>query len=129
MASGVDRPEDSYKQRPKPKPPITLTHPLSKGSVVKKNDEKRLIDANKETELILEEASPILKKSPMEVFLKIFEKLKNSQLTKIPAYTEPPINDNSLFDHLKLTTAIATVIYLSSGYVGDLFMNYFCVLN
>lgn len=124
MASGADRPEDPYKQKPRPKLPITSTHPLSKGSVVKELYEKELMDTHEDVKHILESAMTIFKKNPMEFYLKIFEELSQSKLTKIPAYTEAPINDNSLFDHLKLTSAIATCISLSRGYVGDNYEKY-----
>ncbi|MEM3383836.1 MAG: type III-B CRISPR-associated protein Cas10/Cmr2 [Nitrososphaerales archaeon] len=119
MASGADRPEDPYKQKPKPKPPIALTHPLSKGSVVEEHYEEDLMNAHEDVEHRLKSVTSIFKENPMEFYLKIFEELSKSRLTRIPAYTEAPINDNSLFDHLKLTSAIATCISLSGGYVGD----------
>ncbi|RLI27305.1 type III-B CRISPR-associated protein Cas10/Cmr2 [Candidatus Bathyarchaeota archaeon] len=40
-------------------------------------------------------------------------------MNEVPAHTSPPINDHSLFDHAKLTTAIATCMYLSGGYRGN----------
>jgi CRISPR/Cas system-associated protein Cas10 (large subunit of type III CRISPR-Cas system) len=124
IASGADRPEDPYKEKHRPKLPIALTHPLSKGSVVKEHYKEELMDAHKNVEYILRLKTPVFKRDPMESYLEIFEELSESKLTEIPAYTEAPINDNSLFDHLKLTVAVATCIYQSNGYIGDRYEDY-----
>jgi CRISPR/Cas system-associated protein Cas10 (large subunit of type III CRISPR-Cas system) len=45
--------------------------------------------------------------------------LDSSRLHDIPADTRSPINDVSLWDHLKLTAAFAACIWLDGGYRGD----------
>ncbi|MGC9346480.1 MAG: hypothetical protein ACP5ER_06810, partial [Candidatus Bathyarchaeales archaeon] len=60
---------------------------------------------------------------PRETYLKIFDMLKASDLRWIPADTRKPINDVSLWNHLKLTAAFATCIWMD-GYKGDNYRKY-----
>jgi CRISPR/Cas system-associated protein Cas10 (large subunit of type III CRISPR-Cas system) len=63
-------------------------------------------------------------KPPEEAYIKLFNSLKRSRITNIPAHTAPPINDHSLWDHLKLTSAFTTCICQDGGYRGDELGNY-----
>ncbi|MEM2915349.1 MAG: type III-B CRISPR-associated protein Cas10/Cmr2, partial [Candidatus Bathyarchaeia archaeon] len=119
ISSGADRPEEPYKIRPRPKPPIAYSHPLSLGIAIEKYTKEDLKIASEEAKNVLKKSVEIFNRNPAEAYLKIFDELSRNLISKVPAYSEPPINDNSLFDHQKLTTAIATCIYLSKGYIGD----------
>jgi len=119
IASGADRPEEAYTRRPRPKPPISLTHPLSTGKVFREHDRASLAFAGQEMRAILGKNVSIAKDSLEKGYLSIFDGFSKSRFTEIPAHTEAPINDCSLFDHAKLTAAIATCIQLSGGFKGD----------
>jgi len=130
IASGTDRPEEPYVKRPKPAPPIHLSHPLSVGKSIKENSVDDFKIASEEIKNILRANRLAFNEDPHQAYLTIFEQLSATKLTDIPAYTEPPINDHSLFNHLKLTTAIATCIMLSGGYKGDVAEKYdFCLIS
>ncbi|MGB9672030.1 MAG: Cas10/Cmr2 second palm domain-containing protein, partial [Candidatus Norongarragalinales archaeon] len=59
-----------------------------------------------------------------ETYFKIFEVLADSDLKFVPADTRDPINDVSLWNHMKLTAAFSTCIFLGGGYKGDKLGNY-----
>ena len=49
-------------------------------------------------------------------YFRIYEILSKSRLRLVPADTRSPVNDVSLWDHLKLTAAFSTCIYLDGGF-------------
>lgn len=125
LSSGADRREVPEHGAPLPKPPICLTHVLSKGDV----DYKKMSSAD--LEYMTLELTDKLKKlksefdrDPRSGFFKIFEVLQNSSLKYVPADTRYPVNDVSLWDHLKLTAAFSTCIWFDGGYKSDRLEDY-----
>lgn len=131
FASGVDRREEPAHGTPYPKPPIRLTHVLSDGSVVRSSfDEAKLAYVSKVLQQKIKEVAVSVAEKPLEVYLGIFDLLAGSELREMPADSRKPINDVSLWNHLKLTAAFTTCIWLDGGYRGDGYGNYdFAVLS
>lgn len=119
IASGADRREEAYRKRPRPRPPISLSHPLSNGKPVLEFTARDLALASEEIRKILSDNAESYRSSPEKAYLSIFQGLMKSPFGIIPAFTEPPINDHSLFDHSKLTAALSMCIARESGYIGD----------
>jgi CRISPR/Cas system-associated protein Cas10 (large subunit of type III CRISPR-Cas system) len=125
IASGADRREEPSRGPPVPSPPIKLTHVLSKQRVRKKLDERNLAYLSQAIKRKLGNLEKDFTENPRTTYLKIFRVLEGnglegkevSKLRFVPADTREPINDVSLWDHLKLTTAFATCIYLE-GWKG-----------
>jgi len=126
IASGSDRPEEAYLRRPRPRPPISLTHPLSNGESIHVNSAAQLGLAIERLKTFLKAETDRFRSDPRSSFKSILKSLYSHELgfIRIPAYTEPPINDHSIADHLRLTSAIATCILLSGGYRGDDYKKY-----
>lgn len=124
FSSGADRREQPEHGAPYPKPPISLSHVLSDGSVVRERfDAAKLTCFSSVLRKKLKEVCASFVEDPKETYFKIFNVLKNSDLQKIPADTRKPVNDVSLWDHLKLTAAFATCIWMD-GYKGDDYRKY-----
>jgi hypothetical protein len=121
LASGADRPEEPVRGTRRPKPPVHLTHVLSDGrKTTKKVDAAELAYAAEEIRKNLSEIGKDFDKDPSNTYLEIYDFLDNYDfLRSIPAETRVPINDVSLWDHLKLTAAFATCIWLDGGYRGN----------
>lgn len=119
FASGADRPEEPEHGTPLPKPPIHLTHVLSREKIRNSLDEARLAYISQTLMDKLKKLSVQLVERPSELYMRIFEILWKSELRELPADTREPINDVSLWDHLKLTAAFATCIWTGEGYKGD----------
>jgi CRISPR/Cas system-associated protein Cas10 (large subunit of type III CRISPR-Cas system) len=120
LASGADRREEPRKFAPHPRFPIRLSHVLSHGSVVRKSfDEARLAYVSKVLSQEIGKVADLFLKRHREGYLRVFNVLNRSELRDIPADTREPINDVSLWDHMKLTAAFATCIWLDGGYKGD----------
>lgn len=120
LSSGADRREEPEHGTPLPKPPLHLSHILSKGNA----NRNEIDSANLEyttLEIIdnLKKLKTLFAQDPKHGYLKLYEVLSKSRLQEIPADTRSPINDVSLWDHLKLTAALATCIWLDGGYRGD----------
>ncbi|MCD6465173.1 type III-B CRISPR-associated protein Cas10/Cmr2 [Candidatus Bathyarchaeota archaeon] len=119
FASGADRREEPSRGAPLPSPPVELTHVLSRDHVRSKLDAARLAYMYQRA---LEKLKPFMEefwRDPRRTYFKIFDLLDEcSELRLVPADTRPPINDVSLWDHMKLTAAFATCIYLS-GWRGN----------
>lgn len=130
FASGADRREKPEHGVPYPKPPIVLTHVLSRGDVVRSSyDEARLAYVSKTLQQKVKEIGNNFREKPLEVYRKVFDLLECSELNGIPADTRSPVNDVSLWNHLKLTAAFATCIWLDGGYKGGNYRGYsFAVL-
>ncbi|MEM3056413.1 MAG: type III-B CRISPR-associated protein Cas10/Cmr2 [Candidatus Bathyarchaeia archaeon] len=118
LASGADRREMPEAGGYLPTLPIRLSHILSRGERVRvEHDEPSLQLAAGEAEGLLIKAAGCPDEAA--IYRSLFYGLRGSRLRLIPADTRPPINDVSLWDHLKLTAAFTTCISLSGGYRGD----------
>ena len=132
LASDADRPEEPRRGTPRPKPPIHLTHVLSDGGkIAKEVNAAELAHAAEEIRKNLSEIGKDFDKDPADAYLRIYYFLENHHLLRsIPAETQPPINDVSLWDHLKLTAAFSACIWRDGGYNGDDVEEYmFCLLS
>ncbi|MEM2099090.1 MAG: type III-B CRISPR-associated protein Cas10/Cmr2 [Candidatus Bathyarchaeia archaeon] len=119
LSSGADRREEPVHGSPLPSPPIKLTHVLSAGSVVSSLDAANLSYAVREVVDALGKVKTRFDLDSNEGFLEVFRVVNGSSFVRIPADTRYPINDVSLFDHLKLTAAFATCMWLDGGYKGS----------
>jgi CRISPR/Cas system-associated protein Cas10 (large subunit of type III CRISPR-Cas system) len=119
LASGADRREEPDAFSPHPNPPFHLTHILSDGKQRNVLDEAALAYASRILRDKLKEIGAKWETSPRESYDRVFSLLLSSGLVDIPADTRSPINDVSLWDHLKLTAAFSTCIWLDGGYRGD----------
>lgn len=132
LASGADRPEEPRRGTRRPKPPVHLTHILSDGrKIMKEVNAAELAYAAEEIRKNLSEIGKNFYKDPANAYLTIYNFLENYDfLQSIPADTRVPINDVSLWEHLKLTAAFATCIWSDGGYRGDDAEKYtFCLLS
>lgn len=132
LASGADRPEEPRRGTRRPKPPVQLTHVLSDGrKIMKEVNAAELAYAAEEIRKNLSQLGKDFDKDPSNAYLRIYGFLESYDfLHSIPAETRAPINDVSLWDHLKLTAAFATCIWLDGGYRGDDPEKYiFCLLS
>jgi len=121
LASGADRPEAPHGGTRRPKPPVHLTHVFSDGvKILKEVNASELAYAVEEIRKNLIEIGKGFDEEPSHAYLRIYDFLEsNGFLHSIPAETRAPINDVSLWDHLKLTAAFATCIWLDGGYRGN----------
>ena len=124
IASGADRPEEPVSGSFIPSPPIELTHVLSKDYVRRRLDSADLAFLSQKIASELGNLQEAFAEDSRAVYNKLFSILDNSDLRFVPADTRKPINDVSLWDHLKLTAAFATCIYLGGGWKGDNPANY-----
>jgi CRISPR/Cas system-associated protein Cas10 (large subunit of type III CRISPR-Cas system) len=119
FASGADRREEPEYGAPLPSPPIELSHVLSKDHIRSSHDAPRLAYVYQEALRGLKPIAEGFGEKPRETYFEIFNFLEEkSRLHLIPADTRSPINDVSLWDHMKLTAAFATCIYLG-GWRGN----------
>jgi len=120
LASGADRPEKSDPMGSKPSFPLDFTHVLSNGEVpVKCWDAASLAMVSKILAGSLRKPCSWFSSDSLKAYLEIFRELENSDLKYVPADTRKPVNDVSLWDHMKLTAAFSTCIFLDGGYRGD----------
>lgn len=112
IASGSDRhmDEDPTYGGAYPSLPVFMTHVLAT------NKHAYTIQPN-DLLAFTEDFKNKFKNAPVseDVFNNVYRFLSDSIITKIPADTRSPYNDVSLFDHLRLTSAIANCIW-SQGY-------------
>jgi CRISPR/Cas system-associated protein Cas10 (large subunit of type III CRISPR-Cas system) len=118
MAAGADRKEEPIHGAPVPSPPIELSHVLSRSVVRKRLSEADLAYLSQALAGKLGSLEMDFSVSPRDCYFRFFDVLEESGLHLVPADTREPINDVSLWDHLKLTAAFATCIYLSGGWKG-----------
>lgn len=118
LSSGVDRRDEPVHGSPLPSPPIEFTHVLSNGKVIHSLDSAHLSYSVREIIDSLQQVKALFERDPHMGYLKVFEIVSKSDLVRIPADTRRPINDVSLFDHLKLTAAFATCIWFDGGFKG-----------
>lgn len=105
--------------RGSPPLPIKLTHILSESKVRKSLEPSGLAGISKALLSKLGDLEKRFIEQPKATYLKLFEILDESDLRFVPAATSEHLNDVSLWDHLKLTAAFATCIWLSVGYKGE----------
>lgn len=125
IASGADRPEEAQARHTYPPSKIEYSHPLTKGKPIytlTKDNLKELDEKLCKTLRDIANAAGDLDTAYRKLFKELSK--EDSPIVRVPAYTNPPINDHSIFDHGKLTAAIATCIYLSGGYKSDRFEDY-----
>jgi len=111
LSSGADRREEPSRGPPTPSPPIKLTHILSKSKVRKSLEARDLAYISNGLSSKMGDLVREFIQQPKTTYLKIFGILNESDLRFVPADTREPINDVSLWDHLKLTAAFATCIW------------------
>jgi CRISPR/Cas system-associated protein Cas10 (large subunit of type III CRISPR-Cas system) len=118
LASGADRREEPNRGPFVPSPPIELTHVLSTETVRRKLEARDLAYLSQKISKDLDNLEGDFAENPKATYIKIFNILNESELSFVPADTRKPINDVSLWNHMKLTAAFATCIYLSGGWRG-----------
>ena len=118
LAAGADRKEEPIHGGPVPSPPVELSHVLSRDMVRKRLSGADLAYLSQALTRKLGSLEGDFAANPRDCFLKIYKVLEESDLHLVPADTRKPVNDVSLWDHLKLTAAFATCIYLSGGWRG-----------
>lgn len=117
LASGADRREEPVGISPKPGFPLIMSHLLSSGDVVVKEiDQPSLAYISVELREILKQPCSDFLSGSSSAYYRVFKLLSESELKFVPADTRYPINDVSLWDHLKLTGAISTCIFLDGGF-------------
>jgi len=123
IASGADRGgewEEKQTERGTALP-IEFSHVLSYGVPIRKWNASELQKTSHDIEIKIKQTAEKAISHPAESYLEFYDFLESSlPLRFIPADTRPPINDVSLWHHLKLTTALATCIWLDGTYSGDL---------
>lgn len=118
LAAGADRKEEPLHGSPLPSPPIKLSHVLSKDVVRKSWSGAELAYLSQVLAKDLMALEKDFNNDPREGYFKIFSVLEKSDLHLVPSDTREPRNDVSLWDHMKLTAAFATCIYLGGGWKG-----------
>ena len=115
IASGADRPrdEDPAYGGAIPPSPVVMTHPIAKDKVVFKVRPEELVSFTEDFQERFRGASV-----DERTFMEVSDYMSKSVLKRIPADTRYPYNDVSLFDHLRLTAAIANCIW-SQGYKNE----------
>ena len=131
FAIGADREKELEHETHITTAPISLTHILSDGSVVRDCfNEEKLADVLETLQQKIKELATSVGEKPLEVYLKIFDLLAGSELRKMPADLRSGLNDVSLWNHLKLTAAFATCIWMDGGFRGDAYDKYeFAILS
>jgi len=125
FSAGADRREQPEHGSPFPKLPVVLTHVLSDGNIVRSSfDAARLAYVSNVLRTRIKEVGSNFAEHPKDTYHRIFVILENSELRRIPADTRKPVNDVSLWNHLKLSAAFATCIFAGGGYNGDNYEKY-----
>ncbi|MBC7130574.1 type III-B CRISPR-associated protein Cas10/Cmr2 [Candidatus Bathyarchaeota archaeon] len=123
LASGADRREAPESGSYIPTPPIELTHVLNANFVRSSVDSARLAYLSQTLLRKLGNLEAAFAEDSTATYRRIFDILEGSELRFVPADTRKPINDVSLWNHLKLTAAFATCIFLE-GYRGSNLSSY-----
>jgi hypothetical protein len=112
IASGADRPRDEDPEfgGALPSLPVVMSHPLGGKKPIFQVQADELITFTEDFKMRFKDAT-----IDSDTFSKVFNYLSKSVLTRIPADTRFPYNDVSLFDHLRLTCALANCIW-TQGY-------------
>jgi len=122
LSSGADRRERPLEGTTRPGPPFKLTHPLSnpdKALTLHKHGYDELNHISEKLFHDLEKAVKGSHSDPPGIYKTVYETLEDSELRKVPADTRPPINDVSLWHHMKLTAAFTTCMQVDGGWMGD----------
>jgi CRISPR/Cas system-associated protein Cas10 (large subunit of type III CRISPR-Cas system) len=102
------------------KPPFYLTHVLSKGEPIGPQVGSAMLEATaREIAGHLRGLKSVFESDFKKGYLDLFQRLAYSRLRDIPADPRIGMNDVSLWNHLKLTAAFATCIFLDGGYKDD----------
>jgi len=123
MASGADRREAPESGPYIPTPPVELTHVLNSNIVRHSLESAQLAYISQTLQRKLGNLEEDFAEDSAATYRCIFKVLEDSELRHVPADTRKPINDVSLWNHLKLTAAFATCIFME-GYCGDKPSNY-----
>lgn len=123
IASGADRREEPSGGSFIPSPPVKLTHVLASNFIRKEFDAPKLAYLSQTLLNNIRNLSKEFQKDPKDAYFKVFHILAGSDLRHVPADTREPINDVSLWNHMKLTAAFATCIFID-GWRGDDVGNY-----
>ncbi len=122
ISSGADRnkDEDPSYGGVIPSLPILMTYPLSttKENIIYSTDANELLSFTEDFKQKFRKA--VLNEKAFE---EVYKYLSDSILKKIPADTRYPYNDVSLFDHLRLASAIANCLW-SQGYTNTNAISY-----
>jgi CRISPR/Cas system-associated protein Cas10 (large subunit of type III CRISPR-Cas system) len=118
LASGADQPEVLEGCPYTPSWRVELTHVLNPNVVRRSIDSTKLAYVSQTLLKNLRKLEEAFHENSTTTYRRIFETLRDSELRFIPADVRSPINDVSLWNHLKLTAAFATCIY-HSGYRGS----------
>lgn len=131
FAVGTDLERELKHEPSTPTLPISLAHVLSDGSVVRYCfSEEKLADVLETLQQKIKEVSASVGEKPLEAYLKIFDLLAVSELRNMPADLRSGLNDISLWNHLKLTAAFATCIWMDGGFRGNAYDKYeFAILS
>jgi len=117
LASGADRREEPAGGSSKPSFPLVLSHVLSKGDATRREfDQASLAYVSAVLREILKGPCSEFSSDSTLAYNRIFHVLGGSDLLFVPADTRCPVNDVSLWDHMKLTAAISTCIFLDGGF-------------
>jgi len=108
ISSGADRPEEVERATPGA---IKLAHVLSKNRA-KNLDVAWLKELSEQVQDGLKQFASVFASDPKKGYFMIFDYLEKSNLKMVPADTREPVNDVSLWDHLKLTAAFASCIWI-----------------
>jgi CRISPR/Cas system-associated protein Cas10 (large subunit of type III CRISPR-Cas system) len=118
LASGADHPKIPEESPYIPSLPVVLTHVLSRNVVRHRVDSTWLANIYQTLLMKIRGLEKAFYEDSSAIYKHIFKTLKDSDLRFIPADARSPINDVSLWNHLKLTAAFATCIYYG-GYKGS----------
>ena len=118
LAAGSEREWKSIDSISAPPLPIKLTHVFSNKVIRNELDEAKLTNLSQALAKRLEGLEKDFSENPKQCYFKIFGILEESGLHLVPAEASELMNDVSLWNHLKLTAAFATCIYLEGGWKG-----------
>jgi CRISPR/Cas system-associated protein Cas10 (large subunit of type III CRISPR-Cas system) len=123
IASGADRrgeDEAAWEDKRGTALPIEISHVLSCGKPIKKMSKEDLLEVSQCITQKLQEVGACATSKPSDAYLKIYEFLEGYPLLRlVPADTQMPVNDVSLWHHLKLSAAVATSIWWDGIRVED----------
>jgi CRISPR/Cas system-associated protein Cas10 (large subunit of type III CRISPR-Cas system) len=118
LASNADRPEGRRGKRFS----VRLTHPLSSIDapipISQEFGKSELLGINEEIKNILKSVARLIGVDNKKAFDELYARLCKSGMNRVPADTGETKNDHTLWDHSRLTTALATCVYLDNQFKG-----------
>jgi CRISPR/Cas system-associated protein Cas10 (large subunit of type III CRISPR-Cas system) len=117
LASNADRPEGRKGKRFS----VRLSHPLSHIDApipISEFGKLELLGISKEIMDIVKSVARLIGVDNKKAFDELYAKLCKSGINRVPADTGETKNDHTLWDHSRLTAALATCIYLDSQFKG-----------